>query len=132
MRFLTFCLMLASIFIVFSLRIFADETQVMDGLYEAAEQIDEVEGFSSDVFETGEILTSMLSPREIMERIFGVSEDVLPRVLSLLAVLLGLLALCAVCNSLGSSMSGASEGFGFLSAAAVTSLIVAIICELYV
>ena len=122
--------MLASIFIVFSLRIFADETQVMDGLYEAAEQIDEVEGFSSDVFETGEILTSMLSPREIMERIFGVSEDVLPRVLSLLAVLLGLLALCAVCNSLGSSMSGASEGFGFLSAAAVTSLIVGVQMEL--
>lgn len=108
----------------------AEESQVMDKLCEAAEQIDGAEELSDDVGETGEILSSMLSPDEIMKKIFGVGGDILPSTLSLLTVLLGLLAVCAVCNSLGASMSGASEGFSFLSSATVTALIVGTQMEL--
>ena len=130
MRVRVFFSLLLCFFSLVSLRVGAEESQVMDKLCEAAEQVEGAEGFSGDVGETGEILTSMLSPSEVMKRIFGVSENILPSALSLLAVLLGLIAISAVCNALGSSMSGVSEGFGFLSAAAVTTLIVGTQMEL--
>lgn len=105
------------------------EDKVLDGLYEAAEEVADdseeiADGFSGSVEDIGAFTVDMLSPKEVVTRLFGTASAALPSALRLLAVLLGLVALSSVSNSLCDSMGGTAGGFGFLSAAVITSAIV--------
>ncbi len=108
------------------------EDNVGDMLAEAADEV--AEGVESplasslaegDVDSAGDTLIEFLSPSEILSELFGIGKSVLGESMSLLCVLLGLIIICAVCNSLCASMgtSGVSSGFGFLSTAAVMAAI---------
>lgn len=117
----------------FTVYTFADETindSIMDGLYDAAEKAtdgseEEIsEGYSGSIEDLGSFTVDILSPQEAITRLFGFTATALPSALRLLTVLLGLVALSAVCNSLCDSVGGATEGFGFLSTAVITSAIV--------
>jgi hypothetical protein len=114
-------------FLSFSVR--AEESEqdkVLDRLSDAAEDIDGdiADGLSGDAESVGDFTLRMLSPKEALTRLFGSITSAIPSALTLLALLLGLVTLSAVCNSLCGSVGEEQGGFGFLSSALIVSVIV--------
>lgn len=82
----------------------------------------------SDVDGSADVLINFLSPKALLNEIFGIGENALKQTTSLMCVVMGLIVICAICNSLCSSL-GTSElvsGFSFLSTAAIIAAILSV------
>ena len=106
-----------------------EEDKIFEALAEAADDVadgsegqiaDDLSGAAENMAQT---TMEMLSPQRTLSEILGIGYATLPRVLRLLCVLLGVVAISAVCNSVGDAMSGASDRVGFLSSAVIITVI---------
>lgn len=103
-----------------------EEDKVLEALSEAASGVaegdlsDALSGSSEDMARS---TLDMLSPQRTLSEILGIGYATLPRAVKLLCVLLGVVAISAVCNSMGDAMMGVSGRFGFLSSAVIISVI---------
>lgn len=131
-RLIVFILSLVTAFFLFCIAAAAEnseEDKVFHALAEAADHVaDGEEGqlahsLSGDSDHIGENILETLSPQRTLSEILGVGYAILPRAVKLLCVLLGVVAISAVCNSVGDAMSGVSGNFGFLSSAVIITVI---------
>lgn len=108
------------------------ETEVAEKFAEAAENVADASGssvanelVSESIDGTGSMLMELLSPKEVLQRIFGSVIDALPSAVSLTCVLTGLVTLSAVSNSISGAIGegGVTKGFEFLSCSAVIAAI---------
>lgn len=95
---------------------------------EAAERTDSelAEGLASgELADAENVLLRLLTPREALEKILGITSEALGSAAAMLFTVIGILIISAVCHALSESFgSGAVvRGIEFLSASAVTALI---------
>ena len=109
-----------------------EEDKVFDSFSEAAEQVTDATGeqmaqdLSGEPEDIAENVLEMLSPQRALSEILGIGYASLSRVVKLLCVLLGVVAISAVCNSVGDAMSGVSGKFAFLSSAVIITVILGV------
>lgn len=129
---LVFAVSLIAAACLFSFSIAAEETQedkVYGALAEAADNVaDGTEGqvaqnLAGTTDDMGKVTLEMLSPQTVLSEILGIGYSTLPRIVKLLCVLLGVIAISAVCNSVGDAMSGVPGRLGFLSSAVIITVI---------
>ena len=116
---------------VLSVTVFGEsdrEQEIADGLSSAAEVAggEAEEMFAgNDVEQLADSLLTLLTPEQMLERLLGISADLLPDILKTFLVLSGLVIVCAICKMICGSVGTAelSDGFGFLSSAAILAAI---------
>ncbi len=100
----------------------ADELSgVADGISERSDSNVATQMSDGDIDDKGKVLLEFLTAEELLDEIFGEIVNALPNALSLLCLVSGLVIISGVCNSVCTSIdsTGISQGFEFLSAAAV-------------
>ena len=118
--------------LIFCPRTYAEdvyEQEIFDGMSEAADKVARendgslADGLFGDAEDMAQTTLDMLSPKNAISEIIGIGYASLPRAVKLLCTLLCVIAISAVCNSVGDAMSGTGEGLGILSSGVIITLI---------